>query len=80
MTFLLGSPVSKKEKHPSKIRFCCLIIHWDESLSDRTFVMDVDHVLSLHHARASADRDSGAGHVRDDPEPTEKGQRLEQKW
>lgn len=47
--------------------------------------MDVDHVLSLHLSRASvpvyepSDRDLDAGHVGNDPELTEKGQRLEEK-
>lgn len=28
-----------------------VFIRWNENLSDRRFVMDVDHVLTLHHSQ-----------------------------
>lgn len=50
--------------------------------------MDVEHVLSLHHSRASADRDTGAGHrcrtcrrrPRADRESSEVGTKTVKLW
>lgn len=35
-------------------QFYPVFSQWNENLSDRRFVMDVDHVLMLHHSQVSA--------------------------